>query len=310
MNDNMTQPKTSVRNMVVGNGCILLATIFFGVNIPVVKELVPRWMNADAVTAVRLVGGCVLMWIASLFVKCAPIKRDDWLPLVLGGAVGLFSFMYLFNLSLRFADPIDVSIVMTLPPMFVVLYQIIFRHARPALLEYAGMALAFVGAVLVIVVQHGSAGSNNLLGLLLALGSTIAYAFYLVVMEGPSKRYHPVTTLRWSFLFSAIPALLCLPSLIHSDLVTSSAPAVPWIEIAFILLCPTFLSYFLISPADRLIGSELVSIYQYLLPVVAAVASVIMGISHIIPLQIIAMAIIIAGMVLTNLGKHRRLRSY
>lgn len=295
--------------MVVGNGCILLATIFFGVNIPVVKELVPRWMNADAVTAVRLVGGCVLMWIASLFVKCAPIKRDDWLPLVLGGAVGLFSFMYLFNLSLRFADPIDVSIVMTLPPMFVVLYQIIFRHARPALLEYAGMALAFVGAVLVIVVQHGSAGSNNLLGLLLALGSTIAYAFYLVVMEGPSKRYHPVTTLRWSFLFSAIPALLCLPSLIHSDLVTSPAPAVPWIEIAFILLCPTFLSYFLISPADRLIGSELVSIYQYLLPVVAAVASVIMGISHIIPLQIIAMAIIIAGMVLTNLGKHRRLRS-
>lgn len=295
--------------MVVGNGCILLATIFFGVNIPVVKELVPRWMNADAVTAVRLVGGCVLMWIASLFVKCAPIKRDDWLPLVLGGAVGLFSFMYLFNLSLRFADPIDVSIVMTLPPMFVVLYQIIFRHAHPALLEYAGMALAFVGAVLVIVVQHGSAGSNNLLGLLLALGSTIAYAFYLVVMEGPSKRYHPVTTLRWSFLFSAIPALLCLPSLIHSDLVTSPAPAVPWIEIAFILLCPTFLSYFLISPADRLIGSELVSIYQYLLPVVAAVASVIMGISHIIPLQIIAMAIIIAGMVLTNLGKHRRLRS-
>lgn len=296
--------------MVVGNGCILLATIFFGVNIPVVKELVPRWMNADAVTAVRLVGGCVLMWIASLFVKCASIKRGDWLPLVLGGAVGLFSFMYLFNLSLRFADPIDVSIVMTLPPMFVVLYQIIFRHARPALLEYAGMALAFVGAVLVIAVQHGSAGSNNLLGLLLALGSTIAYAFYLVVMEGPSKRYHPVTTLRWSFLFSAIPALLCLPSLIHSDLVASPAPAVPWIEIAFILLCPTFLSYFLISPADRLIGSELVSIYQYLLPVVAAVASVIMGISHIIPLQIIAMAIIIAGMVLTNLGKHRRLRSY
>lgn len=306
--NNLTQPDKArmVRNMIVGNGCILLATIFFGVNIPVVKELVPRWMSADAVTAVRLIGGCVLMWLASLFIRTERIENGDWLRLVLGGAVGLFSFMYLFNMSLRYADPIDVSIIMTLPPVFVVLYHIIFQRARPTLLEYAGIVASFGGAVLVILVEHSGSGTHNLLGEMLALASTICYAFYLVVMEGPSRKYRPLSTLRWVFLFAALPALLLVPQLFHSNLIAGHPGTMPWIGIAFILLCPTFLSYFLIAPADKLIGSELVSIYQYLVPVVAAVASVIMGITHIIPIQLVAMGVIIAGMVLTNLGKARR----
>lgn len=299
----------SVRDMVIGNGCILLATIFFGVNIPIVKELVPHWMSADAVTAVRLIGGCALMWLASLFIRTEPIEGGDWTRLFFGGAVGLFSFMYLFNLSLRYADPIDVSIIMTLPPVFVVLYHIIFQRARPALLEYIGIAASFAGAVLVILCGHDNAGSHNLLGELLALASTICYAFYLVVMEEPSKKYRPLSTLRWVFLFAALPALLLLPKLIHSHLIQGHAGTLPWVWIGFILLCPTFLSYFLIAPADRLIGSELVSIYQYLVPVVAAVASVIMGIARIIPVQIAAMAVIIGGMVATNIGKRRRKQS-
>lgn len=299
--------RTSARDMLLGNGCILLATIFFGVNIPVVKELVPDWMSADSVTLIRLGGGCVLMWLASLFVKCEKIDRHDWLKLVLGGAVGLFSFMYLFNLSLAYANPIDVSIIMTLPPVFVLLYGIIFKGGRPSWMEYLGIVAAFAGSTLVILIQHGHAGSHNLTGMLLALASTACYAFYLVVMQEPSKKYSPVSTLRWTFLFAAIPAMLCLPQLLHSHLLADvHAPAAPWLEIGFILLCPTFLSYFLIAPADKLIGSELVSIYQYLVPVVAAIATVIMGLGQIRPVQIIAMAIIIAGMVLTNLGKRRR----
>jgi len=159
--------------------------------------------------------------------------------------------MYLFNLSLRYADPIDVSIIMTLPPVFVVLYHIIFQRARPALLEYIGIAASFAGAVLVILCGHDNAGSHNLLGELLALASTICYAFYLVVMEEPSKKYRPLSTLRWVFLFAALPALLLLPQLIHSHLIQGHAGTLPWVWIGFILLCPTFLSYFLIAPADR-----------------------------------------------------------
>lgn len=76
-----------------GNLMIFVATLFFGINIPVAKMLIPQWMTAMDLTVFRVVGGCVLMWLASLFVKTASIKRGDWLPVVLGGAVGLSSFL-------------------------------------------------------------------------------------------------------------------------------------------------------------------------------------------------------------------------
>lgn len=133
--------RTVVGPALVGNACILIATIFWGVNISVTKALIPEWMTAEGIAAVRILGGCVLFWLASLFVRRERILRGDWMKLILGGAIGLFSFIYLFVMVLKYANPIDVSIIMTLPPMFVILINVIFRHRRPRILEYVDVAL-------------------------------------------------------------------------------------------------------------------------------------------------------------------------
>lgn len=291
---------------ILGNGCILLSTIFWGVNVSVTKALIPEWMSADGITAVRLIGGCLLMWLASLFVKCESIARQDWLKLILSGAVGLFAFIYLFVTSLRYGNPIDISIIMTLPPVFVILMGVIFQHRRPALEEYLGIIISMAGAVTVILCgASGHNGPDNLLGDLLAVASTVCYAFYLVILEKPSHTYRPVTMLRWVFLFAAIPTLLLVPGMQHEGIL-HTAYVVPWIEISFILLCPTFIAYFLVQPAIKHIGSELVSLYQYLLPAFAAISAVLMGLDKLKWIQVLAMAIIILGMVITNIGKRKR----
>lgn len=292
--------------MLTGNGLMLLAAIFWGVNVTVTKALIPEWMTAQGIIVVRLVGGCLLFWAVSLFMKHESIARNDWIRLVLGGGIGLFAFIYLFVTSLRYANPIDVSIIMTLPPVFVILIGVLFRRQRPSLLECIGVAVSFVGAVIVILGGQGRKnGSDNLLGDLLAVASTLCYAFYLVILEGPTHTYRPVTMLRWVFLFSAIPALFLIPGMQDMPIVRTEN-ATPWAEIVFILLCPTFLAYFLIQPAMKYIGSELVSLYQYLVPVFATISAVMMDIDRLKWIQIAAMTVIIVGMVLTNVGKRRR----
>lgn len=293
-------------NFLIGNACILLASIFWGVNVSVTKALIPEWMSADGIVVVRLIGGCILFWIASMFVKCDRIARRDWLQLVLGGAVGLFAFIFLFVTSLKYGNPIDISIIMTLPPVFVILIGVIFQHRRPSAAEYVGVVVSFAGAVLVILSGGtGKAGSNNLLGDLLAVASTVCYALYLVLLEGPSKRYRPVTMLRWVFLFAAVPAAVLLPGFVKEP-IFSATEATPWVEIGFILFCPTFIAYFLVQPAIKNIGSELVSLYQYLLPVFATISAVLMGLGKLHWVQVVAMVVIVGGMVLTDLGKRRR----
>lgn len=289
-----------------GNACILVATIFWGVNVSFTKALIPEWMTSESISAVRLIGGCALFWLASAFIRNTPIERCDWRRLLLGGFVGLFGFIYLFVMSLRYANPIDVSIIMTLPPVFVILIGVLFQHRRPSWLESAGVVISFVGAVIVIVGGGGGkAGQNNLPGDFLAVASCICYAFYLVILEGPTRRYRPVSLLRWVFLFAAIPAVFLTFGFDRLPLLHTSEAA-PWMEIAFILLCPTFIAYFLVQPAIRSIGSELVSLYQYLLPVFATISAVLMGLDRLRWPQAVAMLIIVAGMVLTNLAKKRQ----
>lgn len=301
--------KTSGGGFLLGSLCMLLATIFWGVNIPVVKALVPEWMSANAVTAIRILGACILFWICSLFVKTTKIAREDWWRLIVGGAVGLFAFIFLLNFSLKYANPIDVSIIMTLPPVFVIMIGVVFQGRRPSGIEYLGVAIAFAGALIVILCgKSGAKGSDNLLGDIIALASTVCYSVYLVITEKPSHTYRPVTMLRWTFLFASVPSLILLPSLADMPIVHATATA-PWVEGLFILLCPSFLAYFLLSKALKGIGSELVSLFQYLLPVFATIASVLMGVDKLHWIQVVAMVIIIAGMALTNIGKRRRQRT-
>lgn len=301
---------SGVGKFLVGNVCILISTIFWGVNVSVTKALIPDWMSSEGVTAVRLIGGCVLFWIVSMFMHCGKIGRQDWKKIILGGTVGLFGFIYLFVMSLKYANPIDVSIIMTLPPLFVILMGVIFLHRRPSKLEYLGIVVSFAGAAVVILAAGGgSAGKDNLIGILIAIASCICYAFYLVILEGPSHTYKPVTMLRWVFLFSALPALFLLIGFDKMPILRTSE-IVPWIEIGFILLCPTFIAYFLVQPAIKDIGSEMVSIYQYLLPVFATISAVLMGLDRLKWIQVAAMVIIVAGMVLTNVGKKRRVAAH
>lgn len=289
-----------------GNLLILIATIFFAVNIPVVKMLNPEWLSSNDITVFRLGGGCILFWIASLFVKPDRIERSDFPRILIGGGIGLFLFIYLFNLSLRYANPIDVSIIMTLPPVFVILINVLFRHSRPNMLEIAGVLLGLAGAVIVIISKHPEQkASDAMLGNLLALASALCYAVYLIVLEKPTHKYRPISLLRWIFLASFIPCLLFAWSMPHAPMFHGGLHWGAIGMIAFVVLCPTFLSYLMVNPAIKLIGSELVSLYQYLLPVFATIASVLMGLARLHWMQVIAMLVIIAGMALTNIAKKK-----
>lgn len=302
------QNKSAASRIVRGNLFILTATVFWGVNYAFTKALIPQWMTANGVSAVRLIGGCVLFWLVSFFVKQEKIARDDMIRLFLGGFLGLFSCIFLFVSSLKYGSAIDISIIQTLPPVWVIVIQVIFLHRRPSWMVYAGIIISFIGAALVIV--SGSSGSSGqgsdmLLGDLLSLISAACFAFYLVIINKPTDKYNPVIIMRWVFLYAALPALFLVPgmqdmAIIHCDSIA------PWLEIAFILLCPTFLAYLLTEPAERDIGSVMVSLYQYLTPVIAAISAVLMGVDKLRGMQIVAMLIIIGGMVVTNIGQKKK----
>lgn len=301
------QKSSGMRNMILGNAYVLGAIILFAMNIPVVKIMIPQWMNADGVTLVRIIGGAAMFWIASLLVKNDPIEKGDFWRVFLGGGITVFLFAYLLNTALKYGNPIDVSIIMTLPPIYVILYQMIFKHVKPSWLEVVGILIAFGGAVIVIASGHQTKHAPNpLLGDLFAIICGLAYMAYLLVLEKPTHKYTPIPMLKWVFLGACIPCLAICWNVSGAPILHTDAGFMPWFWVFFLMVGPSFLAYLLINPAIKMIGSELVSIYQYFMPVATTIIAVLLGEAKFQWIEGVAIVVIIAGMFLTDYGNHRK----
>ena len=291
-----------MKNKVIGHIAMFMATLFFGLNIPAIKELMPKWVNAIDATYIRLAGAAIVFWIVSIFVKSEKIEKKDYLIIFLGGMVGLFSFIYFLNLGVCYSSPVDISIILTTPPVLVIIFSSIIYKTKINKLKALGIIISLAGAFMIILIGHHSGAVRSLKGNIYGGISACCYAAYLLLMKGPSQNYKAVSLLKWVFLASIILVVpLGTKSLIHSELVTNPQ-TIPMLIVAFVILFPTFISYLLIPIAIRSIGHEIVSMYQYLVPVFATSAAIILKMDTLQWFQPVAALIIIIGVFITSKG--------
>ena len=297
----LTAKKSRVSSMIWGNILALSAAICWGLNDPANKALIPDWISASGVALSRIFGATVIIWIISLFVKKEKIQQGDW-KLLWAAALMMLVFVYVFSLAFNTASPIDIAIILTFQPILVVIINAIFKHEHVSMLEVVGMVIALGGAIMVIL-SGGKVDSGRLIGDVYAVVCAITYAIYLVILEGPSKRYGTINLMKWVFLFTAI---LSSPLLftIHADMpIFTHAKVVPWLILGFIVLFPTVYCYLVTPPAIRMVGSEVLAFYQYLVPVITTVVAIAAKMDSFHWYQPVSFVIIVAGVILVNYAK-------
>ncbi len=297
------QNKTNFKSVVAGNLMALSAALCWGFNEPANKAIIPDWVSASGVALSRIFGAAIIVWVISLFTKNEKIDKSDFIYLWFS-ALCMLGFIYVFSLAFNTASPIDIAIILTFQPMLVVAIHAIFKHEKVSKLEILGMLIAFGGALLVIL-AGGSLESGKIIGDIFAFVCAISYASYLVLIEGPSKKYKTVNLMRWIFLYTAI---LSLPFIVHTftagNIKLLETPAwTPALILLFIVLFPTVYCYIITPPAIRLIGSELLSVYQYFVPVIATIVSLLMKLDSFHWYQPVSFVIIVGGVVLANYAK-------
>ncbi len=289
--------------MVAGNLLALSAALCWGFNEPANKAIIPDWMSAPSVALARIFGATVVVWLLSLFVKTEKIQKGDWKTFMFS-AVMMLGFVYIFSYAFVTASPIDIAIILTFQPMIVVAIHAIFKHEKVSTLELTGILIAFGGALLVIL-AGGSSKSGRFIGDICAMICAVCYAVYLVLIEGPSKRYKPINLMRWVFLFTSILALPLIFTASRSEIFVKPE-ITPVLILLFIILFPTVYCYLVTPPAIRMIGSELVSVYQYFVPVIATIVSLIFKLDSFHWYQPVSFMIIVGGVVLANYAKIKK----
>ena len=116
--------------------------------------------------------------------------------------------------------------------------------------------------------QAGSNGNGSLIGDLLCLVAQISFSIYLTVFKGLSQRYSAVTINKWMFIYAS----MCYIPFSYYDISTiqwTSISTVAILQVLYVVLGGSFLAYLCIMTAQRLLRPTVVSMYNYMQPIVA-----------------------------------------
>ena len=239
---------------------------------PVAGASLLHHLRPAALVGVRLaLGAPLLALVAGLHRRRPPALRD--LARLAGlGALGISLNQLLFVQGLSQSGPVNASVAVLLIPPFTLGGAVLLcrERARPARL--AGVGIALLGGLVLVGAERFDGSSARLWGNAMLVANTACYALYLVLARATIARLGALRTVAWVMLLGALEALPITlgPTL---DVYWSSLPVSAWGGIAFVVLGPTVLTYFLNAWALGKSESSIVAIYVYLQPPLAALAS-------------------------------------
>ena len=262
------------------HGAILLANTIFGLGVPVTKLLLTDWVSPMTYMATRSLGAAIVFWIIACFMKSEKVERKDLIVIMIGGLMGFVVSQTLTAWSLDYTSPVYFSLIATLTPVAVMLTAALFIGERITMIKFIGVLLGIGGAVLMVLMGGVSgSGSNDVLGIILAILSVLTWAVYMIITRKVAQKYSPVTQMKYVFLVSAIVTVpIAWPEISQQQLFNASTVAWDGIaEMAFIVLMATVLGFFLIPFAMKTLSATTVSIYTNLQPMVASFVAIMIG---------------------------------
>ena len=286
---------------------MLVAEAIWGLMAPIGKQAMTHGIDGLSMVSFRVLGGAILFWLTSLFTKHEHVPLRDILLLGLAGVFGLVFNQCLYTIGLSITSPINSSIVTTSMPIFAMLLAFIILKEPLTLQKVGGVLTGCCGAVILVLTSLSATNSKvgNIWGDLMCLGAQLSFALYLSLFSSLLRRYSVFTVNKWMFLWATF---LIWPFSAHHVMAIDwehIAPATWW-QTSYVVLFGTYVGYIFIMVGQHALRPTVVSIYNYVQPLVAVVVSVLLGISVFTPMQALAVLLVFSGVWLVVKSKSRK----
>ncbi|MDR1103521.1 MAG: DMT family transporter [Tannerella sp.] len=290
-----------------GHAALFTAYLIFGLNTPVSKTvLADGEMSPLALTFFRFAGAAALFWLASPFVKRERVCRRDIFLLFVASLFGILINQMSFIVGLSMASPIDASVITTTVPILTMMLAAFFLGEPITWKKAGGVLTGAAGALLLIFNGNAvpSSGSANRTGDWLCVLSCTAFALYLTAFKKLILRYGAVTSMKWMFLYATVCSLpFCWRDVVSVPYASLSPDMA--LRIAFVVVLATFAAYLLIPLGQKSLRPTVVSMYNYLQPLVSSAVAVAAGLDVFGWSKGIASLLVFLGVYLVTQSKSR-----
>ena len=268
-----------MRNKIFALFAAFGATTIYGLNHTIAKVVMPDYVGAFGFIMLRVVGASILFWIVSLFLPNEKIDKKDYSRIIGVAFLGMCINMLMFFKGLELSTPINSGVIVTLTPIIILILSAIFLNESLNFPKISGIIIGFTGATILIIYGNQSIvinAPNIPLGNILLLGNSISYGAYLVFVKKLTEKYQTVTIMKWMFL---VGSFMTFP-VTYPDFIEISWNNMPFFalwRIGFVVICTTFLTYFLNVYALKTLAPTTIGAFTYLQPIITIIYAVLTG---------------------------------
>ncbi|NCI46834.1 DMT family transporter [Sediminibacterium soli] len=281
---------------------VLLGNFFFGTSVIAVKHITPSLMPPIALTAVRVVSTTILFW---LMYAVRPVKTGivakDYRLLFLCAIAGIVMNQTFSIRGMSLTSPIHASLLILTTPITITLLAAWVLREKLTRFKLMGLALGVCGGALLVFSRDLSdkAGGQQLLGDLFAIMGAISYSLYVVFIRPVMPKYKAAHILQWVFLFGCLFSLPLGWNALK-EVQWQAFDALSWFSLVYVVLGATFIAYQLMNYSINKLGASGTGAFIYTQPFFATMASMILLNESLSLPKILAAALIMGGVFLTN----------
>jgi drug/metabolite transporter (DMT)-like permease len=252
----------------------VLAATLFGVGGTFAQFLFQqRGVNIDWLVTMRLLcaGPVLLLMSASRQGRAIfTIWRDDPVPIILFGLIGMMPVQYTYMAAIDASNTATATVMQFTAPAMIAVWLALVGRRWPDKRELAAIALAMLGTY--FLVTHGRLGALSItpLALFWGLASAVAAAFNSIQPAQLLRKYGASLVAGWAMLVGGAALAVIHPPWRVEGTWDVSAYAF----LAFIILFGTLVAFYLYNKALRAIGAQTTSLLTCAEPLSAAVLSV------------------------------------
>ncbi|MDA9258180.1 DMT family transporter [Flavobacteriaceae bacterium] len=252
------------------------ATLIYGLNHTVAKNVMPVYIGPYAFILLRVIGASLLFWTVSLFVKSEKIDKKDWPRIILCSFLGMVINMLAFFKGLELSTPVNSSVMITLSPIVVFIFSAILLKEKIQSIKAFGITSGFVGALILVLYtsKTGENAPNIPLGNFLFIVNSFAYGLYLVLVKPLISKYNIITLLKWLFLLGVIMNFPVTISQFLEVEWTSLPLKEAVIPMVFVVVGTTFFTYLFNAYALTKLTASSLSSFIYLQPIVGIIFAI------------------------------------
>lgn len=282
---------------------LLAMTVIWGMNAVIVKATYSQIPPLVFMSARFIIAGALLLTVLWGAERSLRVQRKDWMALIVAGMVGTGLYQPLFLSGLAMTTASTTALIIATSPAFVALINRMLGREILPLRGWIGIALTFVGVVLIIQGGEGVAlTSQALWGDLLILVGSFLWAMYAVLAAPLMARYSPLRVTALTTSIGAAPLIVIgAPAVVMLD--WEQVNVWGWSGLIYSAVFAIVIGYIIWNSGVKKIGGARTALYNNLIPVIGAVGAAIYLGEALTTLKIAGAIVIFAGLHLARTAR-------